>query len=42
MVWDDDTIMEAFDKARELATARNNSSKSGRFFVTKIAEVKDK
>jgi len=41
MVLEDETIMAAFDEARKLVTARNKHSKIGRFFVTKIKEVKD-
>lgn len=41
MVLEDETIMGAFDKARELATTRNKNSKIGRYFITKINEVKD-
>lgn len=41
MVLEDETIMAAFDEARKLVTTRNKSSKIGRFFVTKIKEVKD-
>lgn len=40
MELEDETIMRAFDKARELVTARNKTVKAGRFFVTKIAETK--
>jgi len=36
-----DSIIEAFDEARKLTTARNVTSHIGRFFVTKIIEVKD-
>jgi hypothetical protein len=38
---EDETIMRAFDEARKLVTARNATSRIGRFFVTKIKEVKD-
>lgn len=41
MILEDETIMQAFDKACELVTARNKTVKSGRFFVTKISEVKE-
>lgn len=41
MVLEDETIMGAFDEARKLVTARNESSKIGRFFVAKITEVKE-
>lgn len=41
MELEDETIMQAFDKARELVTVRNKTVKAGRFFVTKIAETKD-
>lgn len=41
MELEDETIMQAFDKARELVTARNKTVKAGRFFVTKIQEVKE-
>lgn len=41
MVLEDETIMRAFDEARKLTTARNATSRIGRFFVTKIEEVKD-
>ena len=37
----DNTIMGAFDEARKLVAARNVTTQIGRFFVTKIAEVKD-
>jgi hypothetical protein len=41
MVLEDDSIMAAFDEARKLVTSRNVTSQVGRFFVTKIEEVKD-
>ena len=41
MELENETIMQAFDKARELVTARNKTVKAGRFFVTKIKEVKE-
>jgi len=41
MVFEDESIMQAFDKARELVAARNKTVKSGRFFITKISEVKE-
>lgn len=41
MELEDETIMQAFDKARALVTARNKTIKAGRFFVTKIQEVKE-
>lgn len=41
MELEDETIMKAFDEARRLVTARNANSHIGRFFVTKIVEVKD-
>jgi hypothetical protein len=41
MELEDDTIMGAFDEARKLTTARNVTSQIGRFFITKIVEVKD-
>lgn len=42
MTLDKDSLMEAFDEARQLVAARNLTSKIGRFFITKIDEVKDK
>lgn len=41
MTLDNETLMGAFDEARELVTARNVTSHIGRFFVTKIEEEKD-
>jgi hypothetical protein len=41
MVLEDETIMRAFDEARKLTAARNATSRIGRFFVTKIEEVKE-
>lgn len=41
MELEDESIMAAFDKARELVTARNKTTNLGRFFVTKISETKE-
>ena len=41
MELEDETIMQAFDKARELVAARNKTVKAGRYFVTKIQEAKE-
>jgi hypothetical protein len=41
MVFEDENIMRAFDKARELVAARNKTVRAGKFFVTKISEVKE-
>ncbi len=41
MELEDESIMKAFDEARKLVASRNVTSRIGRFFVTKISEVKD-
>lgn len=41
LILENETTMGAFDEARKLVTARNEKSKVGRFFVTKITEVKE-
>lgn len=41
MIFEDENIMQAFDKARELVVARNKTVRAGKFFVTKISEVKE-
>ncbi len=41
MVLENETTMGAFDEARRLVAARNEKTHIGRFFVTKITEVKD-
>lgn len=41
MVLENDKLMAAFDEARKLVAARNETSKIGRFAITKIEEIKD-
>lgn len=41
MVLENETTMGSFDEARKLVAARNEKSKIGRFFITKITEAKD-
>lgn len=41
MILEDETIMQAFDQARELVDARNKTVKAGRFHIMKISEVKE-
>jgi uncharacterized protein YktA (UPF0223 family) len=38
---ENDSLMGAFDEARKLVTDRNEKTRIGRYFVTKITEVKD-
>ncbi len=39
---EDESIMGAFDEALKLVAIRNSNGHPGRYFVSKISEVKDK